>query len=913
MTLKAEVIWNEAHASAALNRAQYGLRSPGVHRGFGIKAGSLLNFDLTLHNGRSIAVVETTTDMNIVVHTDEVETIPVTTKVAKQYLVINVAYLVGVNTVIEAIFVDTLLAEHICLASVTVPPATTQVTDAMIDFDDRMWCQEMEKEFLDRKQLSKEYGSQYFIDDTAKVVGTQPNWDVTLGYCFIRGFFCYIDAISNISYNSDDVFYIEVTHRAESTNQTAFVSVLSGSTLPSVYTDEFGLKHWFELIGTHVSGSNSVTDERNSGPASISETLQAFATSSDAQDLLLNDTIRNTKLDVLGGGFVDDLFARCNLNTGTNYDFAPGTAVVKGVRFTIELETTVDVGSLPAFVSMRFLEGAKGYGDDVVFDGFDVSASGPENASTYDVNGINTHWVPVAEIGADGNITDLLKQYRFGKILGDHYLDQDGLKIIKNGADWQLTPGRGTFFGQPVYRLVSGTIPTIATGPLPRTAYVEIQMPLHTNYSYIGTMGSEATIGEVPTNYYDNGAETYHYYMPIATVNADESVTDLLSSYRKDLSVWGILRDEQTKKNNDDEYLRKILASEYGDAVVIGEGIKLTYISGDDYTITPGEGLFKGINFELVNTIELDSTTLSTFPNNVWLKIWRDREGVTRHEVVYGDGVWQPIDYVEDGLSYFFTLVGEANAQGEVDDSLEHNRSTYNVKTTTVRNEYPEVLISAGNDYELQAVVDGGADDIVISAGQVFLYKGISEISTDHLTLMERTISLSGLDTGKNYHLRWDASQGFYIVDEDDVTYNPSALGWEEPWSDTTFTDMFIGRLTYNGPGVIWEIQHLLNKRSLTLFSAHQEVVSNSVVADTAIPNFPTPDYFWSRSAYVHLALLGFTTGTFASSNNDMAEAWIYPKSGYRSKQNTTVYYTHDDQGADGGEIAFNMTLRGEY
>lgn len=83
---------------------------------------------------------------------------------------------------------------------------------------------------------------------------------------------------------------------------------------------------------------------------------------------------------------------------------------------------------------------------------------------------------------------------------------------------------------------------------------------------------------------------------------------------------------------------------------------------------------------------------------------------------------------------------------------------------------------------------------IRLAAGATFLHRGIfpvTTVQTDFLT-----------DPSKTYHLRWDPTNGFRLLDLASGTYNPSTLAETNGAFDSTYDDMLVARVITNSSNV---------------------------------------------------------------------------------------------------------------
>ncbi len=108
---------------------------------------------------------------------------------------------------------------------------------------------------------------------------------------------------------------------------------------------------------------------------------------------------------------------------------------------------------------------------------------------------------------------------------------------------------------------------------------------------------------------------------------------------------------------------------------------------------------------------------------------------------------------------------------------------------------YPEILTL---DNTLALTLSTG--QVVVNAGQAFLWRGLNQVSTDDYSAPSRTFATAA---NKTYHLRWTAANGFQLKDLANNSYNPSVLAEGDRSFDATYDDMLIAVITTSGTNVL--------------------------------------------------------------------------------------------------------------
>lgn len=120
---------------------------------------------------------------------------------------------------------------------------------------------------------------------------------------------------------------------------------------------------------------------------------------------------------------------------------------------------------------------------------------------------------------------------------------------------------------------------------------------------------------------------------------------------------------------------------------------------------------------------------------------------------------------------------------------------------------------------------------IRLAAGATFLHRGIFPVTTVQADFPT--------DPSKTYHLRWDPTNGFRLLDLASGTYNPSTLAETNVAFDSTYDDMLVARVITNSSNVA-TITTLANKARLTMTgsvtgSATPSALNNSARFDGSV------------------------------------------------------------------------------
>lgn len=116
---------------------------------------------------------------------------------------------------------------------------------------------------------------------------------------------------------------------------------------------------------------------------------------------------------------------------------------------------------------------------------------------------------------------------------------------------------------------------------------------------------------------------------------------------------------------------------------------------------------------------------------------------------------------------------------------------------------FPDVL----NDDGHLGVVYTAPGNVRVPAGKTFLHRGIFSVTTVQTDL--------ATDASKNYHLRWNPTDGFTLKDlVGGGAYNPTTAAESNAGFDSTYDDMLVARVVTNSSNVA-TVTNLINKNDL--------------------------------------------------------------------------------------------------
>jgi hypothetical protein len=117
---------------------------------------------------------------------------------------------------------------------------------------------------------------------------------------------------------------------------------------------------------------------------------------------------------------------------------------------------------------------------------------------------------------------------------------------------------------------------------------------------------------------------------------------------------------------------------------------------------------------------------------------------------------------------------------------------------------FPEVQNTDG----VIAVTSPSAGTVRIPGGVTFLHRGIVPVTT----IQEDFATVAN----KIYHLRWDPTNEFRLIETGDAVYNPGSLAETNLAFDTKYDDMLVSRVITNAANVA-TITNLANKTRLAV------------------------------------------------------------------------------------------------
>lgn len=130
-----------------------------------------------------------------------------------------------------------------------------------------------------------------------------------------------------------------------------------------------------------------------------------------------------------------------------------------------------------------------------------------------------------------------------------------------------------------------------------------------------------------------------------------------------------------------------------------------------------------------------------------------------------------------------------------------------------------------------------------LPGGVSFLHRGIFTVTTAQTDFATAA--------SKTYHLRWDATNGFRLLDLANVVYNSTAAAEISGLFDSTYDDMLLARVVTNSSNVP-TITNLSNKAQLRLLTNINESFTRISQAQGGLAAPFTPvDLNWSRTPQV--------------------------------------------------------------
>lgn len=124
-------------------------------------------------------------------------------------------------------------------------------------------------------------------------------------------------------------------------------------------------------------------------------------------------------------------------------------------------------------------------------------------------------------------------------------------------------------------------------------------------------------------------------------------------------------------------------------------------------------------------------------------------------------------------------------------------------------------------------VVTNGTGSIRVPGGITFLHRGIFPVvtaQTDFATSISKT-----------YHLRWNPTDGFQLMDLTDPAYNPTTAPESSPIFDSTYDNMLVSRIVTNSSNLA-TITNLVNKDKIK-FSYTRDYLVYGVPGHLGVPS----------------------------------------------------------------------------
>ncbi|CAM5764357.1 hypothetical protein [Bosea minatitlanensis] len=139
---------------------------------------------------------------------------------------------------------------------------------------------------------------------------------------------------------------------------------------------------------------------------------------------------------------------------------------------------------------------------------------------------------------------------------------------------------------------------------------------------------------------------------------------------------------------------------------------------------------------------------------------------------------------------------------------------------------------------------------VVVDPGQQIVLRGVLKILTDSYAAPARTF---GTSASKTYHLRFDRTNGFRLIDVTNAVYNPMALAETAANFDSTFDDVLLAKVVTNAANSV-TVTALANKNRLSAVAAR----AASVFLGAGYGAAQTDTYTFNFARRPRLRLVGF-------------------------------------------------------
>ncbi|MEK1890806.1 MAG: hypothetical protein AAAB35_25235 [Phyllobacterium sp.] len=154
---------------------------------------------------------------------------------------------------------------------------------------------------------------------------------------------------------------------------------------------------------------------------------------------------------------------------------------------------------------------------------------------------------------------------------------------------------------------------------------------------------------------------------------------------------------------------------------------------------------------------------------------------------------------------------------------------------------FPEVINTDGRII----VTSPGTGQVRLPGGVDFLHRGIFTVTTSQTDF--------ATDPSKTYHLRWDPTNGFRLIDVANNVYNPTALVETNIKFDSTFDDIIFARVITNSSNVP-TITNLANKNLLTADGYGASAPFGDAGYDPATPSYTIENDVMDPKLMTHYA-----------------------------------------------------------